>query len=67
MDGDLTAALSNAGKEGADKNVQYAGPHSLDPVHVDEKELQTGHNDPGWAQRGKQKLANLTNIVYSTY
>ena len=57
MDRDLTAALSNTGKEGADKNVQYAGPHSLDPVHVDEKELQTGHDDPGRTQRGKQNIS----------
>ena len=53
MDGDSTAALSSTGKEGADDNVQYAGPHSLDPVHVDEKQLHTGHDQPGERHRDK--------------
>lgn len=50
IDDDSTTALSNTGEEGADENVQYAAPHSLDPVHVDEKQLHTGHDQPGEIQ-----------------
>lgn len=45
-DGDLITVLSNTGKEWTDKNVQYAGPHSLNPAHIDEKELHTWHDQP---------------------
>lgn len=49
-DDDSATALSNTGKEGGDENVQYAAPHSMDPVHVDKKELHTGHDQPGVIQ-----------------
>jgi len=53
MDRDLTTALPKTGKERTDKYVQYAAPHSLDPVHIDENELHTGHDQPGRTQRGE--------------
>lgn len=40
-------ALPKAAKERTDNTIQYAGPHSLDPVHIDVKKLQTGHDDKG--------------------
>lgn len=58
MDGDSPTALSSTGKEGADENVQYAAPHSLDPVHVDEKELHTGHDQPGETQGSGENMSS---------
>lgn len=62
MDGDSTTALPNAGKEGANENVQYAAPHSLDPVHVDEKELHAGHDQPGEIQDSGQNMSLFLSI-----
>lgn len=55
MYGDLTTALPHTGKERPDKNVQYAGPHSLDPVHIDEEELHTRHDHPEETQAKRTK------------
>lgn len=60
-DGDLTTALSDTGEEGTDNNVQYAGPHSLDPVHIDEEELHTGHDQPRETQRRGQHMSARNN------
>lgn len=58
---DLPTALPNAAKERTDKNIQYAGPHSLDPVHIDVKKLQTGHDDPERRQRGEENTSSFLN------
>lgn len=34
-------------KEGANDSVLYAASHSLEPLHVNKKELHTGHDQPG--------------------
>lgn len=54
VDDDLTATLSQTGPERTDENIQYAGPHRLDPPHVDEKELHAGHDQPARTRRGGQ-------------
>ena len=46
-----TTALPHAGEERADGNVEHAGPEDLHPTHVDDTELQAGHDKPGRKQR----------------
>lgn len=52
-------ALPKAAKERTDNTIQYAGPHSLDPVHIDVKKLQTGHDDPERRQRGEENTSSF--------
>ena len=53
-----STALAHAAEERSDGDVQDAPPHHLDPVHVDEEELHTGHDQPGHSgeeRRGEER------------
>ena len=64
-DANATTALPHAGEERADGNVEHAGPEDLHPAHVEDTELQAGHDQPGEMQR--EEIGNRIIIIMMVF